>query len=121
MPEPDESKWYTRPVLFVKDVAQSFKFYTDSLGFEEAWNHADGNRVIVAQVNRGQVCELILCENLQRSGQSRLFIELYPSELIVLKKLLKRNNVEYNDGFWGMPVIDVRDPDGNELFFPTGD
>ena len=55
-------KWYTRPILFVDDIARALYFYVDMLGFEKAWHEADGKGG-VCQVYRAE-CEIILCRTL---------------------------------------------------------
>lgn len=110
--------WYTRPVVFVADVPRAITFYSEKLGFVEAWSYEDNGRVIVAQVNRGSKCEIILSEDLSRSGMSRLFIELWPEELTQLKLEIETNKIEFIDSSWGMPIIEIKDPFGNELYFP---
>lgn len=113
-------EWYTRPVVFVADVGRAIEFYTEKLGFSKIWDYEENNKVIVAQVSRGKQCEIILSEDSNRSGMSRLFIELIPEEIKQLRSYIKRNNIESKASTWGIPIIEIKDPFGNELFFPTG-
>ena len=75
--------------------------------------------MIVAQVNRGNKCEIILAEDEKRSGMSRLFIELLPEELAELKLEITKNKIKSIASSWGMPIIEIKDRSGNELYFPT--
>jgi catechol 2,3-dioxygenase-like lactoylglutathione lyase family enzyme len=102
-------RWYTRPVLFVADVNRALRFYVDMLGFKKSWHEGDGAGK-VCQVNRGE-CEIILCEDAMRRDKARLFVELTPEGLAELRK----------DSWWGYDVLQVEDPDGNELFFPVSE
>ena len=113
--------WYTRPVVFVTDVGKAINFYIDKLGFDKVWDYKDNEKIIVAQINRGNKCEIILAEDTNRSGLSRLFIELFPEELKHLKSNIKKNKIKSRTSSWGMPIIEIKDPFGNELFFPTGE
>jgi len=51
--------WFARPVLQVKDVEASLRFYVERLGFTSPWQYAEDGRMYVAQVER-QGCALIL-------------------------------------------------------------
>lgn len=118
MKEPENDQWYTRPVFFVEDVGNSIKFYCNILGFEKVSDYKEGNRLIVAQVNRGDKCELLLTEDVEKAGNSRIYIELWPGELSRLKKELREKNIPSRNSRWGAPIIEIKDPDGNEIYFP---
>ncbi len=45
--------WFARPVLHVKDVEASLRFYIDRLGFTSPWRYDEDGRAHVAQVDRG--------------------------------------------------------------------
>jgi len=109
-------RWYTRPVLFVSDVNRPIGFYVDRLGFEKGWHEGDGAGG-VCQVNHGE-CEILLCEDAARSGQARLYIELTPDGLADLRREIAERSVPSKASWWGHDVIQVDDPDGNELLFP---
>ena len=110
--------WYARSVFFVSDLDEARKFYVDRLEFSEAWNYEENGNVIVVQVNRGG-CEIILAIDADRAGQSRLFVALEEDELASLQQLIATNSIDTVRGWWGYPVIELRDPDGNELLFPV--
>ena len=109
-------KWYARPVFFVADVNRAIRFYVDMLGFEKRWHEADGKGT-VCQVDRGE-CEIILCQDASRTDKSRLFIELTVDGLAALRREIAERAVPNRTGWWGYDVIQVDDPDGNELLFP---
>lgn len=115
------STWYTRPVVFVSDVARSIAFYVEQLGFTETWRHAEGGKLLVAQVNRAG-CELILTSQWPtKTGTSHLFISLGLDELNAARAEFERKGLEVEDGHWGYRLAVVHDPDGNELQFPYPD
>ena len=112
-------RWYTRPVLFVADVNRALRFYTDMLGFEKSWHAGDGAGK-VCQVNHGE-CEIILCEDSRRRDKARLFIELTPEGLADLRREIVERSVPSKESWWGYDVVQVDDPDGNELLFPVSE
>ncbi len=114
----EKQDWYTRPEIFVANVAEGIDFYTKKLSFKIAWDYKEDEKVLVAQVYRGGKCEVILAEDANRSGMARLFIELLPEELSQLESEIEKNNIESRHSTWGMPVIEIKDPFGNELLFP---
>ncbi|MBC7841649.1 MAG: VOC family protein [Gemmatimonadaceae bacterium] len=117
VPNTTRHRWYTRPVLFVDDVSRSLDFYINLLGFEKQWHEADGTGT-VCQVHRGE-CELILCQDAVRRDRARLFIELTHDGLDELRREIVERTVPNKAAWWGYDVIQVADPDGNELLFPT--
>ena len=110
-------RWYARPVLFVADVNRAIRFYVDKLGFWKKWHAGDGGGT-VCQVNRGD-CEIILCQHATRRDKARLFIELNVKELADLRRALVERSVPTKETWWGYDSIQIDDPDGNELLFPT--
>lgn len=104
--------WYARPVLFVADVNRALDFYVDLLGFEKAWHKDD-----VCQVNRGG-CEIILSQHDTRRDKARLFIELTKDGIAELRREIVERSVPSKTSWWGYDVIQIDDPDGNELLFP---
>ena len=106
-------RWYARPVFFVADVNRALRFYVDLLGFRKHWHV--GN---VCQVDRGD-CEIILCEHATRRDKGRLFVELNVDGLAELRRELGERSVPNKATWWGYDSIQVDDPDGNELLFPT--
>lgn len=112
------AKWYSRPVFFVTDLERAMQFYGSVMDFTEAWRYEEGGKVIVAEMRFGG-CELILAIDARRAGKSRLFISLEEEEMDDLKLLIAERQITTKPGWWGYPVIEIRDPDGNELLFPV--
>jgi catechol 2,3-dioxygenase-like lactoylglutathione lyase family enzyme len=110
--------WYARPILFVSDIDRSTAFYVGRLGFDECWRHEHDGKAIVAQVDR-KGCELLLSsQEPDRTGRGRMFISLDVEVLDALRSELEGRGVAVEDGWWGYRLMVVRDPDGNELYFP---
>ena len=109
-------KWYSRPVFFVKDAERSIGFYQNRLGFSLEWNHQENGRACVCQVSRDGF-ELILAEEAHKAGNGRAFIALDANQEKALRKDIAERRIEATDSIWGMPIIKILDPDGNELFF----
>jgi len=109
--------WYTRPVLFVADIGRSIRFYTEGLGFRKAWHEADGKGT-VCQVERGG-CEIILCEHDTRRDKARLFVSLTGDAIAALRLEIIERSIPSKMSWWGYDVIQIDDPDGNELLFPV--
>ena len=112
-------KWYTRPVFFVSDIDRALSFYIDMLGFEKAWHEGDGQGK-VCQVNRAG-CEIILCEDAGRRDKGRLFLSLTGDGVAQLKREIAERSIPNRKSWWGYDVIQIDDPDGNELLFPLAD
>jgi catechol 2,3-dioxygenase-like lactoylglutathione lyase family enzyme len=112
------SGWYARSIFDVADVERSVDFYVRSLGFSEAWRHADDERLLVAQVDRDG-CELILsCQWPDRNGHGLIFISLDSDTLAAARAEFERAGVAVKDGQWGYKLMVIEDPDGNQLLFP---
>lgn len=105
--------WYMRPVFFVSDVRRAIEFYVGKLGFEKKWHEADGTGT-VCQVDRGG-CEVILCERADRGDRGRLFLELSQEAVDQLLEEVAERGVQTRKTWWGYDVLEIRDPDGNEL------
>src|SRR4051812_34193866 len=118
MPSEASPRWYARPVLFVSDIDRSVAFYVEQLGFEEHWRHQHEGKPIVAQVDRSD-CELILSsQEPDKTGRGRMFISLDLEVLHAVRAELEARGVAVENGNWGYELMVVRDPDGNELYFP---
>lgn len=110
-------KWYARPVFFVADVNRALRFYLDVLGFEKAWHSDDGNGT-VCQVN-GAKCEITICETPDRRDRGRLFVSLTQDGIAELRCEIIERSIPSRKSWWGYDVIQIDDPDGNELLFPV--
>ena len=108
--------WYSRPVFFVRDTAKSLSFYIDKLGFKQDWTYLHDGEVIVAQVSRHGF-ELILNKDAARAGSGRIYFHLTDEQVAALRDEVESKGVSTSDRQWGMPITEVPDPDGNELFF----
>ena len=112
--------WFARPVLHVKDLETSIRFYVDRLGFACPWrNDEDG----VAQVDRDG-CSLILADTWpEKIGKGLIFIslnfetEVQVTAIDVLRAEFTAKGVVVKGGWWGYRLLVVDDPDGNQLFF----
>ncbi len=118
--------WFARPVLHVKDVEASLRFYVNRLGFTSPWRYDEDGRAHVAQVER-QGCALILADTWpEKIGKGLMFISLNVepatrqaavAALDALRVELESRGVPVKDGSWGYRLLIVDDPDGNQLFF----
>jgi len=115
--------WFARPVLHVKDVEASLRFYMDLLGFTSAWRYDEDGRASVAQVER-QGCALILADTWpEKIGKGLIFISLNAEPeaqvgaLGALRAEFEAKGAPVREGSWGYRLLVVDDPDGNQLFF----
>lgn len=118
--------WFARPVLHVRDVEASLRFYIDQLGFTSPWQYEEDGKARVAQVDR-QGCALILADTWpQKIGKGVMFISLNvepetPEALVIaldaLRTELEAKGIAVKDGRWGYRLLVVDDPDGNQLLF----
>ena len=115
--------WFARPVLHVKDVEASLRFYVNQLGFTSPWRYDEDGRAHVAQVDR-QGCALILADTWpEKIGKGLMFISLNvePETQVValdaLRTELESRGVPVKEDTWGYRLLVVDDPDGNQLFF----
>ncbi|HTB92628.1 MAG TPA: glyoxalase superfamily protein [Candidatus Sulfotelmatobacter sp.] len=118
--------WFARPVLHVRNVDASIRFYVDRLGFTNPWRYDEDGRAYVAQVER-QGCALILADTWpEKIGKGLMFISVNAEQqtrqaataaLDALRAELEAKGVSVKDGSWGYRLLVVDDPDGNQLFF----
>jgi hypothetical protein len=87
------------------------------LGFEKRWHEGDGAGK-VCQVSRGE-CEIILCEDGTHRDKARLFVELTKDGLTDLRREVVARSIPSKNSWWGSDVLQIDDPDGNELLFPV--
>ena len=50
---------------------------------------------------------------------SRVFISLETQELVALRAEIKAKDIAVKESWWGYPVIEIKDCDGNEMLFPV--
>ena len=115
--------WFARPVLHVKDVEASLRFYVNQLGFTSPWRYDEDGKAHVAQVE-GLGCSLILADTWpEKIGKGLMFISLNAepetqvAALDALRAELEAKGVTVKDGSWGYRLLVVDDLDGNQLFF----
>ncbi len=115
--------WFARPVLHVKDVEASLRFYVNQLCFTSPWRYDEDGKEHVAQVE-GLGCSLILAHTWpEKIGKGLMFIsmnaepETQVATLDALRAELEAKGVPVKDGSWGYRLLVVDDLDGNQLFF----
>jgi catechol 2,3-dioxygenase-like lactoylglutathione lyase family enzyme len=110
--------WYARPILCVADVDRTLDFYVNKLGFTQAWRFEEDGKAFVAQADR-RTCALIFSSQWpDKVGKGLIFISLGADEAVDRLRIeFEGKGVHVEDGYWGYPLLVVRDPDGNELFF----
>jgi catechol 2,3-dioxygenase-like lactoylglutathione lyase family enzyme len=118
--------WFARPILNVKDVEASLRFYVDKLGFTSPWRYDDDGQSHVAQVDR-QSCAIILARSWPEStGKGLIFISLNvepttheaaTAGLDSLRAEFEAKGVAVKDASWGYRLLVVEDLDGNQLLF----
>ena len=112
--------WYFRPVLFVKDAEASYRHYVEALGFKGEWRHEEDGALLVGQVSRDHM-EIILNRDTDRAGKGRVFLSVDDGVARKVTAVMHKSGADVRDGHWGMPVVIVRDLDGNELIFSDGE
>jgi catechol 2,3-dioxygenase-like lactoylglutathione lyase family enzyme len=116
--------WFGRPVLHVKDVDASIRFYVERLGFTSLWRYDENGKAHVAQVE-GLGCALILADTWpEKIGKGLMFISLNAESteaqiagLDALCAELESKGVAVKEGSWGYRLLVIDDLDGNQLFF----
>src|ERR1700728_3495907 len=122
--------WFARPVLHVKDVEGSLRFYVDRLGFTSPWRYDEDGKARVAQVDR-QGTAIILASTWadtapEKIGKGLIFISLNTepatpeagiAAVDAVRAELEAKGVAVKDGSWGYRLIVVDDLDGNQIFF----
>ena len=118
--------WFARPILHVKDVEASLRFYCDRLGFTNPWRYEEDAKACVAEVDR-QGCALLLASTWpEKTDRGLIFISLNvepPTReaavagLDSLRAELESKAVPVKDGSWGYRLLVVDDLDGNQLLF----
>lgn len=107
--------WHSRTVFFVKDAERSIAFYRDKLGCTLEWNYQEEGRTVVCQVNRAGLKLILAAQDESKAGHGRVFItHLQEADL---RKEIAEKGIDAEDDYWGMRVIVIEDPDGNQLLF----
>lgn len=111
-------KWYSRPTFFVECVERSLTYYKSKLGFVEGPSYTHEGKLLLGQVEREDIKLLLSCQEPNKNGHGRFFIAMNLEDFVELKAEFERLGAPVEEGFWGSELMIVRDPDGNELFFP---
>ena len=74
--------------------------------------------VLVGEVTREDCILLLNCQQPDKTGKGRMFVSLDPDDLARLRDEFEGRGAPVEEGHWGYRTMIVRDPDGNELFFP---
>ena len=112
------SEWFSRPVFFVADVDRAAAFYVEKLGFVQDQRYEESGVALVANVTRSDCAILLNSQQPERIGTGRMFISLDRATFDALKAEFEGRGAPVEGGRWGYELMVVRDPDGNELFFP---
>ena len=112
------SGWFSRPVLFVSSVDAAIEFYSNRLGFTESNRYVEDGVALVGEVTREDCILLLNCQQPEKCGKARMFISLDPATIAALREEFETRGAPVEDGWWGYETMIIRDPDGNELFFP---
>lgn len=112
------SEWFSRPVFFVADVDRASGFYVDTLGFVQDQRYEENGKALVASVSRSDCALLLNCQQPDRNGSGRMFVSLDRTTFDALAAEFEQRGAPIEQGWWGYDLMIVRDPDGNELFFP---
>lgn len=107
------------PVLSVRDVNTSLKFYTEKLGFQKdmALDGPDGV-VAFAGIRLGQAAFMLSRAETDNAGQGVVFMVYLPEDADIDKvyKEVQSKGVtletEIKSEYWGDRTFSVKDPDG---------
>jgi catechol 2,3-dioxygenase-like lactoylglutathione lyase family enzyme len=105
-----------RPILHVKLLRASQRYYRDALGFKIDWEH--GEPADFGAVSRGDA-QLFLCQGCQGTPGSWMMI-FTPDVDRLYREISRRGAVIKQppaDMPWGMREMQVADPDGNIIRF----
>ncbi|MEM6296065.1 MAG: bleomycin resistance family protein [Myxococcota bacterium] len=109
-----------RPILNVRDLQASFRYYRDTLGFRVDWEHGDPPDF--GSVTRGNAT-IFLCEGCQ--GTPGAWMMVFARDVDTLHEEFAERGalirMPPKDMPWDMREMHVSDPDGNVLRFGTGE
>ena len=101
------------PILRVKDLAKSVRYYERCVGFKVDWQQAH----VFASVSRGR-CTIFLAEGDQGRGGGWVWVGVGDAE--ALHREFRKQRAKVRQGPTNFPwarEIQVEDPDGNVLRF----
>lgn len=105
-----------RPILHVRSLHASQRYYRDALGFKIDWEHGDPPNF--GSVSRGDAV-LFMCQGCQGNPGSWMMI-FTPSVDRLHDELARKGAIiklPPTDMPWGMREMQVADPDGNVIRF----
>jgi catechol 2,3-dioxygenase-like lactoylglutathione lyase family enzyme len=120
------TEWFARPILNVKDVEASLRFYADKLGFTSPWRYDEDGHAHVAQIDRQGTAIILARTWPEKTGKGLIFVSLnvepptYEASTAALDSLraeFESKGVAAKDGSWGYRLFVVDDLDGNQLLF----
>ena len=107
------------PILNVKDIQASFRYYTEVLLFRKAWDWGDPPDF--GSVQLGHV-EIFLCQGGQ--GSPGTWMSIFVNDIDAYHEAIRGRGadivMEPRDEPWHMREMHVRDPDGHVIRFGTG-
>ncbi len=114
------------PLLFVRDIDDGIRYYTERLGFDLNWTYEnkesecdDGRYVSIGRGGTEMHLTRCHCEDGRHFGN--LSVRIRATELDRLFEEFKAAGVnfrsELQDEPWGLTEFEIEDPDGNWLLF----
>ena len=108
-----------RPILTVRNLAASTRYYREKLGFKLDWEYGDPPDF--ASVSRGEGV-FFMCQDCQ--GHPGAWAMLFARDVDRLHDEFRKKGAEIRmaptDMPWGLREMHVADPDGNILRFGSG-
>jgi catechol 2,3-dioxygenase-like lactoylglutathione lyase family enzyme len=106
------------PILSVRDVEASLRFYVDLLGFQRPWWW--GEPATFGGAYAGEH-EVQFCQG--RQGQPGTWISVWVDDVDALHERLRTLDVDIRQAPstypWGVRELNVADPDGHRIRFST--
>ncbi len=131
--KPEGTPWLS-PMLTVRDVPESIRFYENAFGFRaEMTMPDDDGKIIYASINyKGQLLFMLMPEGacdspalapVSNNVESPVSLYVYCDDVDTLYKQAKANGAksdsEPEDMFWGDRTSCLKDPDGHNWTFAT--
>ena len=104
------------PILSVKDVAASIRYYVDKLGFKKHWEW--GDPPTFAAVTRDDV-EIYFCRETQGKPGTWVYVAVRDVDALYAELLTSGAEIRQppTNLPWHMRELNVADPDGHRLRF----
>jgi uncharacterized glyoxalase superfamily protein PhnB len=106
------------PILSVKDVAASIRYYVERLGFKKHWDW--GEPPTFGAVTRDDV-EIYLCRDTQGNPGTWIYVAVQDVDALYAELLSTGADIRQppTNLPWHMRELNVADPDGHRLRFGT--